>query len=262
MQEENIKEKTSLVQFRKEKNGYKEPFVTKKSIKEIHEKEWNNENLKEWITTFINSHPTVMKKFRDTVYKKEKNLDFNENRSEIAQYLIDKLKCVPKGTKTAGAYHTLIVCILEFVFFPHICNPEKEYEEHEGRKRIDIVFDNNSDSGFFFDLMSKYSIPANFVMVECKNYSKDVNNPELDQLSGRFSFKRGKFGMLLCRDVNDMNTLLKRCSDTYYDDRGLIIPVVDEDLINILQSIDNNENNSLELLLSRYKKIAFKNFLS
>lgn len=64
---------------------------------------------------------------------------------------------------------------------------------------------------------------------------------------------------MLCRDVDDMKILLKRCSDTYYDDRGLIIPLVDEDLIKILKDISNNiKNDGLSLLVERYKAICFK----
>lgn len=259
LQEENIKEKTSLVQFRKEKEGYREPFVTKKSIKEVHEKEIGEDEMKEWITSFVNAHPKVFSQFKKSVCELEKEVDFKENRKEIAQYLIDELTHIPKGNESASEYHTAIVCILEFIFFPHICNPQKEYEEHEGRKRIDIVYDNNARDGFFYDLMAKFNIPANFIIVECKNYSKDVKNPELDQLSGRFGLKKGQFGMMLCREVDDMDTLIKRCSDTHYDSRGLIIPIVDNDIIDILRDIaEGKENNGLNMLLDKYRKIVFK----
>lgn len=259
LQEENIRNKTSLVQFRKEKNGYKEPFVTKKSIKKVHEEEIKKDELKDWLSNFIDANPKVFSNFKNETYKKEKNVNWEEDRAKIAKYLIDELQKIQKGSEEASKYHNTIICILEFIFFPHICNPSKECEIHEGRKRIDIVYDNSSQKGFFFDLMAKFNIPANFIIVECKNYSKNVNNPELDQLSGRFSIRRGQFGLMLCRDVDDMKILLKRCSDTYYDDRGLIIPLVDEDLIKILKDISNNiKNDGLSLLVERYKAICFK----
>lgn len=262
LQEENIRERTSLVQFRKEKKGYSKPYVTKKSIMEIHEREIGNDDKgslkKEWLAGFTKTHLNVLRDFKVNVKDNEKNVDYNEDRAEIAKYLIDKLKKIPTGAQSASKYHNTIICILEFIFYPNICNPKKEYEEHQGRKRIDIVYDNSAKENFFFDLMAKFNIPANFIIVECKNYSTDVNNPELDQLSGRFSFRRGKFGMMLCRTVDNMETLLKRCSDTYNDDRGLIIPIVDNDILTILNDIsEGRENSGLSILLERYRRISF-----
>lgn len=37
--------------------------------------------------------------------------------------------------------------------------------------------------------------------------------------------------MLLCRSVDNMDLLLARCRDTLLDGRGLIIPLIDSDLI-------------------------------
>jgi hypothetical protein len=37
--------------------------------------------------------------------------------------------------------------------------------------------------------------------------------------------------MLLCRQVQDFDLLLQRCRDTLADGRGLIIPLLDEDLL-------------------------------
>ena len=62
---------------------------------------------------------------------------------------------------------------------------EKEAEIDEGRKRIDIIAANTSHCGFFFDICMKYQLRAPKIIIECKNYSSDIENPELDQLAGR-----------------------------------------------------------------------------
>lgn len=50
-------------------------------------------------------------------------------------------------------------------------------------------------------------------------------NPEIDQLSGQFSNRRGRVGILTCRELED--NFIKRCADTYEDERGLVIPLED-----------------------------------
>lgn len=87
-------------------------------------------------------------------------------------------------------------------------------------------------NGFFSWIATHYSAPH--VFVECKNYSREIANPELDQLSGRFSPSRGKIGIILCRSFDNKNKFLERCRDTAKDDRGYIIPLDDSDLTALL----------------------------
>jgi hypothetical protein len=74
-----------------------------------------------------------------------------------------------------------------------------------------------------------------FIFVECKNYGKEIGNPELDQLSGRFSPNRGQVGFLVCRSILDEDRLLLGCIDTAKDSRGFIITITDDELIQIIE---------------------------
>ncbi|MNX30960.1 hypothetical protein D3C86_611360 [compost metagenome] len=94
------------------------------------------------------------------------------------------------------------------------------------------------------------NIPCQYIMVECKNYSSDPKNPELDQLGGRFSPNRGKVGFLLCRTIENMDLFINRCKDTYKDDRGLIIPFTDVDIINVLENYSDWNNDFIEAYIS------------
>lgn len=69
-----------------------------------------------------------------------------------------------------------------------------------------------------------------YIAVECKNYTEDPNNPELDQLIGRFSRKRGRFGILVCRKIDDEPKLLKRLQDVVNNTEGVIICLQDTDV--------------------------------
>ena len=61
-----------------------------------------------------------------------------------------------------------------------------------------------------------------------------IANPALDQLSGRFSTNRGKFGLLICRSFENKQLFIQRCKDTANDGRGFIIALDDEDIKSLL----------------------------
>ena len=75
-------------------------------------------------------------------------------------------------------------------------------------------------------------------------------------MSGRFSPARGKFGIMLARQFDNRELFIKRCQDTLKDDRGLVIPIVDEDIIKMLTLIENSEREKIEqYLYSIYSEI-------
>lgn len=258
LQNEHLRLNTALVQRRIRRDGSERVWVSKKSIIE-HE----DPMTKEFLARFTQDHPEIFARFRnETAYEVTsiKNQDLvYDNINDIADHLINELESTPPGGENATRYHRLTAGILELIFYPNLSSPQVEREIHDGRKRIDITFDNAASSGFFHRLHTTYNTPSQYIFVECKNYSRDVANPELDQLAGRFSLHRGKFGLLLCRTIDDLNTFLARCADTYTDGRGIIIPLVDDDLISILESLKEGEERPEEQLLSdRFRDIALQ----
>ena len=79
------------------------------------------------------------------------------------------------------------------------------------------------------------TILSSMIYIECKNYGKEVGNPELDQLSGRFSISRGKVGILVCRSIENKEKLYQSCKDTAKDDRGYILPLDDDDILMLIE---------------------------
>ncbi|MFE5595707.1 hypothetical protein [Streptomyces sp. NPDC056549] len=142
----------------------------------------------------------------------------------------------PAGKADANVYHSRVEALMSALFYPSLSMPEMEEEIHEGRKRIDISYTNNAVDGFF-RFLSRHKIPSKYVFVECKNYAKDAGNPELDQLSSRFSPLRGQFGILACRSFADKERFLSRCRDTALDFRGFAIALDDEDLKAIVSDV-------------------------
>ncbi|WP_456289289.1 hypothetical protein M1D70_04960 [Paenibacillus sp. AK002] len=249
LQREHLTLNSVLVKRKVLKNGTEKVWVSKKDIKE-HEAPCT----KEFIRGFTQRHPSVYEDFTNYVKKihgplmhEELNAGYDVNT--FVEYLINKLEQIPPGRANANEYHKHIVGILAYIFYPNLSSPQLEREIHEGRKRIDIVFDNSADKGFFYRFPTRFELPAQFIYVECKNYSSDPENPELDQLSGRFSWQRGKLGFLLCRSINNMNLFINRCRDTYNDGRGVIIPIVDNDLIFLLNGIKEGSLDSVDVFL-------------
>ncbi|MFF0428991.1 hypothetical protein ACFYUJ_31935 [Streptomyces sp. NPDC004520] len=152
------------------------------------------------------------------------------------EQLLEDVLAVPVGKESANEYHRRIEALFSALFYPSLAMPELEEEIHGGRKRIDISYTNVAPSGFFA-FLRRHKIKSTYVMVECKNYGKEVGNPELDQLSSRFSPIRGQFGILACRSFANKEHFLKRCRDTALDYRGYVIAVDDDDLRELVSDV-------------------------
>lgn len=252
LQEQNIMNNTSLVQRYTNKKGKTRIWVTKKSIRKK-EKEDGRKIDKEWIANFAQKNPKIFNDFGEQIRKAKVDGYLNTegiNKIDIAKFLKAKLKNVGTGAENASKYHDLIIGILEFLFYPNLSTPRKETPIHERRKRIDITFENSAEEGFFYNLPTIHQISSSMIMIECKNYKEDIGNPEVDQLAGRFSVNRGKFGMLLFRDINDEKLLMNRCKDLCTDKSEIIIPLMDRDLNRALDSIINNTSDNIEKIIS------------
>jgi hypothetical protein len=143
--------------------------------------------------------------------------------------LLDAVVKTPPGNKDATKYHRSVEALLTALFYPALSDPKLEDPIHEGRKRIDIRYTNTAMQGFF-RWLRLHAIPCTYIAVECKNYLGDPANPELDQLSSRFSPLRGTVGILVCRSFKDRGLFIKRCRDTALDHRGFVLPLDDTDL--------------------------------
>lgn len=244
MQDEHLRANSSLVETLK--SG--ERRVTKKALQE----KYGKDKLAVVEQTLI--RPNILNEYREAKAESPSNPLTHEQFSEIEQtekpqleLLLVQLKALRPGRDTAEDYESIIEKILSVLFYPSLCNPTKQHKIHNGRKRVDITYVNEAKSGFFYWLSMHYPCPQ--IFVECKNYGKDVANPEVDQLSGRFSPSRGKVGILICREIQDKELLYNRCQDTAKDQRGFIIPLDDRDVETMVNNyIENEGNQSFDLL--------------
>lgn len=169
--------------------------------------------------------------------------------------LLNNALSIAGGAAGATKYEKAIEALLSALFYPDLAFPRPQEEIHNGRKRIDISYTNMATMGFF-SWLSKHHPSAN-IFVECKNYTREIANPELDQLSGRFSPSRGQVGILVCRSFDDKARFLERCRDTAKDSRGFIIALDDEDLREIVEArITSPVYQDWEILFERFRMLT------
>lgn len=176
MQEDELSKRHSpLVQVLKD--GRKK--VTKRALKE----KYGADKLA--VISKTEEKPDVLLKYKDDM-KEKSTLPLNHvdisciQNTETPDWKelstnLDSLQC---GTENATAYENLIEKILSSLFYPSLSMPHKQTRIHNGRKRIDITYKNFAKNGFFYWLSRHYPCPL--IFVECKNYGKDVGNPEID----------------------------------------------------------------------------------
>lgn len=245
LQTEHLQQNTALVETLK--NGRRR--VTKQSLKERHPL------AKDYLAAFSDRNPAVLESYKKllAVSNGMPNTQIEEDLDEgiFAQALINELPLVDRGNAAASQYHDFMVGVIEFIFYPNLIWPVKEDEINQGRKRIDMSYTNNAKDGFFFRRRLEPRCGAVKVMVECKNYQKEMANPELDQLAGRFSPNRGRLGFLLGRSFDDRKRFIDRCRDTAQADNGFIIALVDADIIQFLEFVRDGQRSKVDRELER-----------
>ncbi|HVZ12289.1 MAG TPA: hypothetical protein VG965_04640 [Patescibacteria group bacterium] len=254
LQEEHLGANTALVTLLK--NGNK--VVYKKDLKAKPEYKLT----KEFLYNFSKEHPDVMQEYIESLPEivpslTDAQIETKQPQPQTFDYadLKNQLLAIPSGDVDASHYHNLMVGVVGAIFYPNLIIPTKEERIHNGRKRIDITYQNAARTGFFEYLT--HHVPCPFVVCECKNYEEDPGNPELDQLGGRFSPRRGQFGILLCRTVANKDLMKQRCRDTADDSRGFIFVLDDEDICHLLDLKEAGDDAGVDQFLTdKYKELV------
>ena len=163
--------------------------------------------------------------------------------------LRQRLAAIRPGNEGASAYHALVAEILSAVVEPDLDEPISEEKYHEGRGRIDIVFRNSAERGYFADLLFRHHLKCPVVFFECKNYSSDIGSEEFAQLSSRFSAKRSKVGFIVCRTIDNKELVHQRCKDRFSANDEHIVVLEDSDLIALLDAKDAGDSIGVSRLL-------------
>lgn len=173
----------------------------------------------------------------------------------ILESYVNELKDLLPGRPSASKYHQLIFNILKSVFDHSLKNPEMEERLAGGIKRVDITFTNNKEDGFFKRLDDSYHIQCPNIYIECKNYKRDIKNPEFDQISGRLNPRRGQFGILVCRKMKKFADGKKRQDELVRKNEYVII-LVDSDIRKMVSyKLQGKESKIDKMLEKKLKEI-------
>lgn len=238
------------------KSGKTKP-LSKKSLRERFGSAGKEQNRR-----YTPDRPEVLEQYRSDKQSEPKEpLKHDQIADSVAapapdwDSLLHRLNDVPVGAAGAHDYEAVAKDILTALLYPWLMYPQTQTRIHEGRKRIDITYTNAAEDDFFAWLRNNYFAP--YVIVECKNYSGDPENPELDQLSGRFGNRRGQFGLLVCRNIEDKALFMQRCKDTASDGRGYIIAIDDEDIKQLISAVRfGKPDERLNLLRERFRELT------
>lgn len=203
-----------------------------------------------FLYNFSKEHPKVLEKYktelRRTALKKGKAQLKTERKilNTIERKAI--LESIKTGGEEANRFHKIAYDNLIHIFAKRVSNPTMEKNINEGRKRIDILFNNSDKTGFFNSLNKTHHIKCPKIIVECKNYGKEIVNPEVDQINGRLNDKRGRFGIIVCRTINNKHRLIARCKDLLNDNGNYIIALDDSDILTLLEFRDKGNEKAID----------------
>ncbi|MFF2795341.1 DNA cytosine methyltransferase [Lysinibacillus xylanilyticus] len=181
---------------------------------------------------------------------KQLSMQNRVNKKDKSETQLKILGQVQAGSAQAYEYEDVIFKNLEYIFDNQLKRGKKQVEIHEGRKRVDIVFDNGGKEGFFAELITHYQVKSAKIMIECKNYNGELNNRDFDQLLGRFNKNYGEFGILICREIYNKEKIIKTCKDYLHSGKGWIIVLCDEDMKMLLNYRESEDYESINDYMS------------
>ena len=197
----------------------------------------------------ISSEPKTVKK-----KSKTKTIVPNPRVLSIENLYIKKFQEIKKGHNNAEEYHMIVSYAIGRIFRGSLRNMSIKVDIDGGIKIIDTLFTNCANDGFFHNLKSK--VECTYPMIEVKNISKDPTNNELDQLNGRLNQNRGHFGIMVCRNVSNLNAVMSRCK-TYLPNNYILV-LTDEDISELLEyAREKNFDDISDFMDKKLRELLF-----
>ncbi len=200
---------------------------------------------KETLTETTTSNPQALDAYRASITPEQHprldHLAFTDLGVPAGdlEELLEAVEAIAPGRGGANAYHKAVAALLTALWDGKLGNARMEVPIHDGRKRLDIRYDNVAGHGFFRFLSLNRN--AAIIPVECKNYASDIANPELDQVAMRLSDHRGRFAIIVSRTFDNKELFLRRCRDVTQDGNGYVVALDDQDLRQMVWHADEKQ---------------------
>ncbi len=170
----------------------------------------------------------------------------NPPELQIENLYIEKLGQIQHGTKDAEVYHRFVSYALSRIFRGQLRNMKMKKDIRKGTGIIDTLFLNSADKGFFHNIKSS-QYDCTHPIVEVKNIEGDPENNEINQLYSRFSPQRGNFGLLICRKIDDPESVLERCASKAHT--GAMLVLCDDDIRRLMEYRRDGELENIDDLM-------------
>lgn len=253
LQDDNIKKKSPLVQHRKGKR----PFVTKISLKRN-----GSKYSKDFISQFVIKYPDVFYKFKQWADNNaaksnwgmidEASIASNDIMNVISSIKNRLIECL-SSDDCDDLYRKVVLGALELLFYPDIVHPEFSRNIVK-RNEPSTIFDNVATEGFFYNLVHKYKIIRK---VECISFPKKTNKKEIDRLFDEISVDNKVPVLLVFKGIDDVESVLIRCKDTFIKTGSIVFPLTTDDLSAMLDNIVDEKSSPYDkFFVARLNKIV------
>ena len=138
--------------------------------------------------------------------------------------LIARLKSISPGNDQAKEYEAFMEEVIPNLFSPDLVAPRSQVANASRKGITDLTLRIATDSGFWGDVKMQYG--NLLVSFELKNKEKLGNN-DFNQIASRLNSRKGRFGVLVGREVRDFDEEAIR---NWLNNEIVVIALGDEDI--------------------------------
>jgi hypothetical protein len=151
-----------------------------------------------------------------------------EAARDAARTLLKRLDQTLPGKAQWSAYQKLVGEILGLLLSPPLAQPIEERSNESKVNRRDFILPNYAVEGFWHFLRIHYE--AHFVVVDAKNYVRNVKKNEILQIANYLApHGTGLFGLIVCRRAADRSAEITR-REQWVLHRKMVLILNDDDL--------------------------------